>query len=516
MKTQIFKAYVQNQPMLLPPDIGSTIPENHLVRVISRMVDQIEMSELETAYAGGGTSAYHPKMMMKVIIYAYSQCIYSSRQIAKALRENTYFMWLSAFNQPDFRTINRFREKTMKELLEKTFRAVTEELIELGLVDLKNYYVDGTKIEANAKASSAIWLKNTLRYKQIVQEKLTATLKHIEEVEAQEQAQYGDSDLNEVGENQEITSEKVEASLKRLKEKMATGEENKEIQTAVKQIEKDYLPRLKKYEEQEKILDGRNSYSSTDTDATFMRMKEDRLCTGQLKAAYNVQIGTENQYVIGYSVHQRAGDTSCFLTHMEKCKAMTGKYPEKVVADAGYGSEENYAFLEKNEIEAYVKYNTYENEQKKSHKKKKPYLAVNFDYNEETDSYQCPQGKTLSYQRTEDSKSKNGYKSPRRVYKCEDCTGCPVKDLCTKGKGPRGIYRGDEFERYRKEVKERFETKEGRELKVKRSTEVEAVFGMLKHNMKFRRFMLKGIEKVSTEWGILCLAHNMMKVAATL
>lgn len=244
-----------------------------------------------------------------------------------------------------------------------------------------------------------------------------------------------------------------------------------------------------------------------------MRMKEDHMKNGQLKAGYNIQVGTQNQFILNYSLHQRAGDTSCLQEHLEKFREKMGEYPEALVADAGYGSEENYAYLEKRKIAAFVKYQSFHYEQKRNHKKKKPYRAENMAYDPETDQYTCPQGKKLNYIYTKDVRSDNGYESERRVYECEDCTACPVKEACTRARGNRRIYRGEALIRLKQEAHARLMSPRGVKHRRKRGIEVEAVYGQIKQNMGYRRFMLRGLDKVSTEWGIICMAHNLMKMA---
>lgn len=234
---------------------------------------------------------------------------------------------------------------------------------------------------------------------------------------------------------------------------------------------------------------------------------------GQLKAGYNIQVGTQNQYILNYSLHRRAGDTSCLQEHLEKFRKHMGEYPETLIADAGYGSEENYAYLEERKIAAYVKYQSFHYEQKRNHKRKSPYRVENMAYDAETDQYTCPQGKKLNYIYSKEVRSENGYLSERRVYECEDCSACPVKAACTRSKNNRCVYRGEKLIRLRQGAHERLMSPRGVKHRRKRGIEVEAVYGQIKQNMGFRRFMLRGLDKVSTEWGILCMAHNLSKMA---
>lgn len=238
-----FKPYVQNQPMLLPPSLDELVPQNHLVRVVNDAVERMNIDPLLERYKGGGTSSYHPKMMLKVLIYAYSQRIYSSRQIAKALRENIYFMWLSGQNQPDFRTINRFRSSTMKGLIDQIFAAVLELLLDAGYVKLENYFLDGTKVEANANRYTFVWAKSTAYYKGKLQDKIKLLLEQIEKANEEENAKYGDRDLEEMGGPEPLDPQKLEEKIRELDEKLAGKPKNKAANKALKMLKEDCLPR---------------------------------------------------------------------------------------------------------------------------------------------------------------------------------------------------------------------------------------------------------------------------------
>ncbi|MBB3113699.1 hypothetical protein FHS18_005812 [Paenibacillus phyllosphaerae] len=199
-----------------------------------------------------------------------------------------------------------------------------------------------------------------------LQEKVQTLFATIEEAEKQEEAALNGLDLCELGEAAAITSEKLDQAVKQLEAKLDKKTKDKPLKKAVRLVRKDLLPRLQKYEEQQQILGTRNSYSKTDHDATFMRLKEDHMQNGQLKPGYNVQIGTENQFIIGYSLHQRPTDTPCLKPHLEKVKTALGQLPRTIIADAGYGSEENYAYLNEEACNAVVKYSTYHKENSKS------------------------------------------------------------------------------------------------------------------------------------------------------
>jgi len=510
----VYKPYVMGQPSLLPPDLEELIPANHMVRTVNGAIERIDLSILYQQYEGGGTSSYHPKMMLKVLIYGYIERLYSSRRIAKALRENINFMWLSGQSYPDFRTINRFRGEVMKNIIGEVFASVVELLIEQGHVELEDYFVDGSKIEANARRHSAVWAKNTQRYKEQVRAKIDEILEGIERENAAEQAQYGDKDLPEVGEEAEIDSQRLKDRIEQLNERLRKRPKDKGLKKAVRKLEKDCLPRLEKYEEQEKKLAGRNSYSKTDEDATFMRMKADqRNPQAWPKPAYNVQLGTENQFIVGFSVHQQASDGSCLKPHLEEVERNLGRLPTNWVGDAIFGTEENLAYAEEKQCNAYLKYPTFHKEQKASFRED-PFRAENFTYDPESDCFTCPQGQPLPFNRSYLRETKTGFMIHLQRYICLDCNHCPVKADCTPGKGNREISVSWNNWRLREIARQLLTSEKGIKLRSRRGVEVESPFGHIKFNRKFSRFMLRGLPKVRTELGLLSLAHNFIKLAA--
>jgi transposase len=513
-----FKEYTMAQLSLLPPSLGELIPEDHLVRSVNKMVDQINLKPLLAKYKGGGTSSYHPRMMLKVLVYAYTEKTYSSRRIAKALRENVNFMWISGGNKPDFRTVNSFRGQVMKEAVREVFASVLELLVEGGYVKLENYFVDGTKIEADANAHKVVWAKKTAKYKSKLREKIDVLLDEIEQVNAKENEEYGDDDLEETGGKGGISAEKLKAKVAALNQRLKEQPDEKPLKKALKTLEKDYLPRLEKYEEQEKILGERNSYSQTDPDATCMRMKEDRAAEKPLpRPAYNIQNGTEGQFIVGYSIHQRAGDPACFIPHMEQQKLPAGKHIQNGIGDAAYGSEENYAWLEKHQIGSFLKYNRFHQEQHPPRKaellEKQRFVSANFPYDPQKDEFSCPANHPMLYMETRKHHTENGYLTERRYYESAHCEACPLKAQCTKAQGNRRIQVSFKLKAYQQQAKANLLSEQGIALRKKRSIDVETTFGDIKQNMGFRRFMLRGLKKVEVEWGLLSIAHNMRKLA---
>ena len=505
-----FKDTHQHQLQILPPSLDELIESNHLVRIIDKFVSVLPSQLWDGRFRGGGAPSYHPAVMLKVILYAYSLKIFSCREIAKSIRQDITFMWLTGMQRPSFNTINRFRTDYFKDILEDVFTELLKFLAERNLISFQNFFVDGTKIEANAGRYTHVWQKNTERYKAAVKERVKKLLHQIDTINQQEDELYGDSDFPEFGEQTDITSEEIGDIVRSLIEHLPEGcgkRKAQQLKTAANRLNKE-SEKLSKYEEQEELLDGRNSYSKTDPDATFMRLKDERL-----RAAYNAQISTENQFVTNYSVSQNASDTVSFPDHLAKIDQRGEAYkPNNYMGDSAYGSEENYALLEGHEIGNYLKYNTFDLEKKKSHRND-PFHRTNFSYNEDGDYFVCPAGKKLIYRETIQKKSKTGYISNVRIYEYEGCNSCVWKAHCTKAKHNRRIYYNPELERHKKLARSNLESSHGIALRKRRGYEVETFFGDLRQNCRFNRFLLRGKSKVEHEFGLLAIAYNLRKMA---
>lgn len=403
-----FKPYSQEERWLLPPSLDELIPQNHLVRTVSKTVDELNIEKIFAKYTkGGGASRYNPVMLLKVMIYCYMTGVYSSRQIAKQCRENINVMWLAGNQTPDFRTINKFRGEKLKDAIEEIFISTVKLLNIKGFVSLEKYFVDGTKVESASNKYTFVWKKAVEKNEKKLDEKLRVFMKEVEEITDGENREYGNKDLAELGENITVTSEEIKAVADKINKKLdeiadSINEESKDVKKKLKKakrlIEKDYLPRKEKYEKANATFNGRNSYSKTDEDATFMRMKEDAMLNGQLKPGYNIQVGTENNFVIGYDVFPNPTDTRTLKPHLENVMNRLDCKFETIIADAGYGSEENYDYLEENGITGAIKYSTYEKETKRSFKKK-TFNFENWNYDSNQKLYTCPTGNPVPYKK---------------------------------------------------------------------------------------------------------------------
>lgn len=513
-----YKPYSQSEMWLLPPSLDELVPQDHCVRTVSNTIDELHIEGIFEKYAkGGGASRYNPVMLVKILIYGYMTGLFSSRKLGKAVKENIYYMWLAGNQKPDFRTINAFRGKELKETVEEIFVAVVKLLNQKGYVQLQNYFVDGTKIESAANKYTFVWRRAVEKNETKLDKNLRELLKEIDEENNAENAQYGENDLAEFQEHEPITSEEIKdfaAVLREKLEKMADEkiEAKKKLKKVIKKLETDFIPRKEKYECYNETFKGRNSFSKTDKDATFMRMKEDAMLNGQLKPGYNIQVGTENCFVIGYDIFSNPTDTKTLKPHLENMKKRLGKKFETVIADAGYGSEENYDYFEEEQITAAVKYAMYHKEQKKSFKKK-IFNTENWNYNSEMKEYTCPAGNPVPYKKTIIKKNESGYKQTVERYECENCEGCPFRTECTKSAYGRIVQRNENWLSHKQKVKNILSQEKYHELMKRRSVECETIFGQTKGNLGFRRFQLRGKEKVSTEWGLLMIGHDIKELA---
>ena len=501
----VFKNYNFNQNLLLPPSLEELIDPNHPVRVVNQVVDNLNLDSILKKYEGGGCPAYHPRMMLKVLVYGYVINLYSSRKIEQALQQNIHFMWLSGMSYPDHNTINRFRSERLKGVLKEVFSQVVLLLIDHGYITLKEAYLDGTKIEANANRYTFVWGKAIKRNRERIKNQLKELWSYAESV-AKEEMEH-----NEPDDFEEINAEKVSRTIEQIDKAIEGKEVDKKVKQKLNYAKRNWPDNLKRYDEQEKQMGNRNSISKTDPDATFMRMKEDHMLNGQLKPAYNWQISTQDQYILGYTLHQTTADTATLPTHIESLKENLKESPEVLVADAGYGSQENYEYLENNQIEAYVKFNNFHKEQTRKWKEN-PHRIENLYYNKELDCYYCPMGQTMEFIGNTKNKTKLGYIQDHKRYQAKNCNGCPMRGSCHKAKGNRIIEVNPQLVRYKQMVREKLHSEQGLQYRSQRPADVEAVFGNIKYNHNFKRFMLRGLEKVEIEAGLISLAQNLRKM----
>ena len=499
-----YKSYNQNDSLLFPHCIGDFIPENDPVRVLDAIVEHLDISAIEATYKGGGASSFAPRMLLKVILYAYLQNIHSGRKMEALLKRDVNFMWLSGMQRPDFNTINLFRKNRLADVMDDIFTQVVQMLVDAKFVSLEVQYIDGTKIEANANKYTFVWKKATKTNQDKLDLKVKSILREAERVLNMELKDESDK---------VITADEM---LKRTDEILAQMDEkgisDKKLRKEVTKVKEESVPKMKEYEEKLEIVGDRGSYSKTDKDATFMRMKEDAMNNGQTKPGYNVQIATENQFITNYGLYSSPTDQGTLKPFLESFKERYGTQSATVCADSGYGSEMNYEYMISEEITPFVKYNMFHAEMKRK-RRSNPFLVENMFYNKELDFYVCPMGQHLELKGTKKETSELGYESTKSVYRAKDCSKCPLRGMCYKGKyNARVIEANHRNNELRAMARELLTSDEGLMHRSRRPIEPEAVFGQIKYDNHFKRFRYRGKRLVNAEFAAVAVAHNIRKM----
>ncbi len=504
----VFKQYNQQQAFLLPPSLDELVKVDHPVRVVNEVMDKVDIDPLLKKFKGGGTSSYHPKMLLKVLVYAYITNTYSSRKIEEALQSNIHFMWLSGMSQPDHNTINRFRSDRLKDSLRYIFTQVVVLLAEQGVLSLREAYVDGTKIEANANRYTFVWGNAIKTSKEKMKQQLDELWKYAQQVAKEEM------DDKDPGGFDKIDPQQVEQTIATINEALKDKDVPAKVKQKLNYAKKNWPSKLAQYEQQERIIgEDRSSYSKTDPDATFMRMKEDHMKNGQLKPGYNLQLSTNQQYITHYSLHQSSTDTGTLQKHLEHYLQQYNQHLQTVIADAGYGSEENYQYLEEKGLTSYVKYNYFDREQQGA----KPKGVLSTDqlyYNQQQDCYYCPMGQRMDRIRDRKRTTRTGFVQTLARYQARNCSNCPMRGACHKAEGNKIMEVNQNMQRLRENSRHNLLSEAGIHYRKQRCVDVEPVFANIKHNHFFKRFMLRGLDKVQIETGLLAIAHNLRKKAA--
>ena len=515
MQRYHFRPYSPNQTILFPQRIDKDIAENDPVRLISSIVEKLELSNFRRLYKERGRSPYDPKMLLKVVIYAYMNNIYSCRRIEKALKRDIHFIWLAGYEQPDFITINRFRNRVKYEI-NSVFTQLVLLLSSKGLVTLDVEYIDGTKIESKANKYTFVWRKSVEKNRAKLMEKIKVLLSQVDDAIAQDKA----ADEEVVSFTPETLTEIADELRQSLSEQPApkSKEEKKSVREKKKQVTQleQMRDKLSEYDNHLETLGERNSYSKSDPDATFMRMKEDAMNNGQTKPGYNLQIATENQFITDFGFFHNPNDTGTMIPFLNSFSDRYGHFAKEACADSGYGSEENYSFMEAHEMEAYVKYNFFHKGQKRSFKND-IFRIENLYYNPEGDYFVCPMGQHMERVGVSHGKTDSGYRTESVVYRAGGCQGCPLRWGCyKKRKGNREIEVNHRLMEYKRKARERLTSERGLEHRSNRPIEPEAVFGQIKYNMHYKRFRHFGKDKVTMDFAFFAIAFNIKKMAAKL
>ena len=505
------KNIIDIHQLSLPISFENIIPDDDSVRLLYDVTEGLDYTKLYETYSTNGRNpVILPETMFSIIVYGYMEGIYSSRDLAKACRRDINFKWLlQGQTPPTHNSIARFRSKKLTICIDDLFNQLIAKLSELKEIEFENLFIDGTKIEANANRYSFVWKKSVDKFERKLQEK---TMKLIKAISDEFNIEYNfDTDKLSVD-----TVNFILERLNSIKESnnvefvYGKGKRKSKLQKYVESL-REFIEKQSKYDEYNTIFDGRNSFSKTDHDATFMHMKEDHMKNGQLKPGYNMQIGVEGEYIVGVDISSERSDQLTFIPFLNKIESSTNRRYRNVVADAGYESEENYLCLEKNNQNAYIKPSSYERSKTKKYKNDISKVE-NMTYVESDDQYICAAGKRLIFKGTSNKKSKSGFISVKRIYQCESCEGCALKDKCTKAKGNKQIYVANNFLRLRNNSLENITSPEGIVLRMNRSIQVEGAFGVIKQDYGFRRFLMRSKIKVYTEFVLMAFGYNINKL----
>lgn len=516
----IQKNYTMNEEgyqLKLPLNIDCIIPEDDSVRLLSQYVEGMDLTDLYSTYERIRGNQATPRQLLKIVLYAYMNSIYSSRRIESACRRDINFMYLlEGVHAPDYTTIARFRTLHFALCSESILSRMSEFLYETGEISGENIFIDGTKIEANANRYTFVWKKAVTKNMRKRLEKAAGFVETCEEL-------YG---LN-VAWNEQVkisTLKKLRKKLYALKKQeniqfvYGCGKRKTQLQRDIETLE-GHLSKIKEYTQKIHKCGERNSYSKSDEDATFMRMKEDHMLNGQLKPAFNVQHGVDSEYIVWLTVENKPTDTNTLIPFLKSMESHLSFKYKNIVADSGYESEENYLFMDRNEQLAYIKPSNYEISKKRKYKSDISRIE-NMDYDSEHDSYICADGRELTLARTIKRKSRTGYESEKSIYQCNDCSNCRHKKNCIRGnhcKTPleernKVLETSKLFNQYRKEDLERIISEKGCQLRMNRSIQAEGSFAAIKEDMGFRRYLCRGKENVTAENILLAMAHNLNKL----
>ncbi|WP_077609594.1 IS1182 family transposase [Clostridium sp. Marseille-P2415] len=501
----------------LPLNIDCIIPDNDSVRLLSQVVEEMDISELYSTYSRIRKNTATPRQMLKIMLYAYMNRIYSARDIERACHRDINFMFLLEDSKaPDHATIARFRSLHFSSCSKKMLAQMSVLLFELGEISGKDIFIDGTKIEACANKYTFVWKKSVTKNLAKLLEKLAAFVEECEE-------EYG---IKVVYHNQVQLChvKKLRKKLYKIKAEEGIefvhgiGKRKTQLQRSIERLE-EYLDKLKEYTKKIYQCGSRNSYSKTDPDATFMRMKEDAMLNGQLKPGYNLQHGVDSEYITWLTIGPQPTDTTTLIPFLKDMEEHLNFKYKNIVADSGYESEENYLYIEENEQVSFIKPANYEISKTRKYKTDIS-RRENMEYNTENDCYTCKAGKKLVLTGTKQGKSKTGYVIRKNIYTCEDCYDCPYKRECIKGNNSKIPFEervkrlevSKVFQQKRAEDLERILSDEGCQLRMNRSIQAEGSFADVKTDMNFHRYLCRGKNNVLAESVLLAMAHNVNKL----
>ena len=490
LNTKRFKKHhSSDQGQLLPTYPSDLVAEDHLARVVSEIVDRLDLTELYQKFSWEGGASFHPKAMVRTLFYAYSQGERSSRRIQKQCQDNFVYLYLSCGVKPDFRTISEFRRKHF-DILKNIFKQIVQLCYKLGMITIGKISLDGTKIKANAADRKIIDKDKLAAELAEIERQISQILAEAEATDIQEDAAYGETK----------TGDELPDQLQQAQQRQ------QQIKQLLAELEREQA----------------NKLSTTDQHARFMKDH------GRIRLCYNAQCATENQVILAYDVTNDEDDRAQLIPIVAELEQLatqlTGKDDHpledvKVITDAGYESGTNLQHLDKRAIDSYVasQFARVRAKERKGEIPPRLFSKDKFSYHADGDYYQCPAGQKLPYHRTTKVKGKTATLTAR-YYKGTNCPSCAFQQQCATSKTRyRQITRYVEYDPYREQIDQKLQTAEGKAMMRHRATDVEPVFGQMKQNI-FRRdsFLVRGTQKVKGEFCLGCIAHNINKIASHL
>lgn len=509
----MFKPYICNETLIFPPCIGDLVPADSPARLVSDIVDHLNLKPVIETYSrsGEGQPAYNPVMLTKVVLYGYMNNVYSCRVLEEMMKRDVHMLWLSSFQYPDHTTLNRFKGRC-RDHIKDIFGQLVRVLVEKGEIQLsKELYIDGTTIRSRSARYNIRWRRNAERLGELARAGLEEAVEQLL-VQAQE-AEIIDADY--VAWAVERTPEDAGNIAAEIESRIA-GEAGKgnsrSIRSGIKKVN-EYARRRQAHEDTLKACRGRCGVSPTDPDCGIMHSKQDGH-QGRPTPNYNVQIATQNQYVVNYDVFDCADDKSALLDFVDTCIAENEVRPQAVVADAGYGSEEVYTGLEERGIEAVVKYTYYDRDCSRMGRRPREgvFDGARFRLDEKGEGLLCPAGHRMQVKKTETVVSRSGFSSEVTYFTYGGCSGCPFARQCVVSSGShRDVKRKLGAMRMERKARELLAQPINQERMKRRSLEPEPVYAQLKHNHGYTCFRHFSKPKVRMDLGFELMALNLLK-----
>ena len=510
MKPQMYYSTYQ---LKLPVDIERIIEISDPVYTFCEVLDRIDLYKyLVREENKTGRPRYDSIILLKVILFSFMEYGYvSTRMIEKLCKTDIRFMWLLNGNKPpSHMTIDNFMKDCLANSIEEIFAEINAYIFVKENVDLEHVYIDGTKIRANANMYSWVWKKSSVKNRDKTFLKVTELLEKMNVVISVHGVKFGTRTEYAIEYLEDILPKYVGLTGINPNQIVRGRGHHKTLEQRYCDLLVEYIEKLKKYADHIKICgDDRNNYSKSDNDATFFRMKKDYMGNGQLLPGFNVQLAICDEYISAFNAMQFASDMDCFVPLMNTFRRLYGFYPKYPIADAGYGSYNNYLFCEENRMEKYMKFTMYEKESKDTCYHNDPYRSVNFPIDEDGHPV-CPGGKRFYYLKTAPVRG-NKYGRTEEYYQCEDCSGCPHKEKCHKATGNRIMRLNEELTVFHREVLNNLNCIHGALLRMNRSIQAEGVFGAIKWNRAYTRARRRGLKGMFLEIGMISIGFNLHK-----